>query len=69
MDAVAHFILFHSFYCTLEDEKYVTGTTEYGILFHSMFEKDHIAGCQFHPEKSQAEDLSIFKNFASRVYA
>ena len=59
----------HSFYCSLEEENYVTGFTEYGIRFHSMFEKDHISGCQFHPEKSQADGLTIFKNFGSKEYA
>ena len=59
----------HSFYCSLEEENYVTGFTEYGIRFQSMFEKDHISGCQFHPEKSQADGLTIFKNFGSKEYA
>jgi glutamine amidotransferase len=59
------FYFVHSFYCRLQEEQYVTGFTEYGITFHSMFEKENIAGCQFHPEKSQRHGLEIFKRFGS----
>lgn len=59
------FYFVHSFYCRLNEKQYVTGTTEYGIAFHSMFEKNNIAGCQFHPEKSQRFGLEIFKRFGS----
>lgn len=69
LNTTGTFYFVHSFFCTLENEDYVTGITEYGIHFNSVFEKDHVAGCQFHPEKSQADGLLIFKNFASRTYA
>ena len=62
---VPDFYFVHSFYCRLDDTNYATGHTEYGINFHSMFEKDNIAGCQFHPEKSQRVGLEIFKKFAA----
>lgn len=53
----------HSYYCQLENPAEASGITNYGIDFHSSLEKDHVFGCQFHPEKSQKAGLSIFKNF------
>ena len=53
----------HSFYCHLEDNNQVSGTTSYGIDFHSSLEHKNIYGCQFHPEKSQEAVLEIFKNY------
>lgn len=63
------FYFVHSFFCRLEEERYVTGIANYGIPFHAMFEKENISGCQFHPEKSQKHGLTIFKNFAKKDYA
>lgn len=55
----------HSYYCKLDDPVYASGITNYGIDFDSSIEKEHIFGCQFHPEKSQKNGLAIFKNFDS----
>ena len=57
------FYFVHSFYCQLDDSTHVSGKTHYEIEFHSMFESDHIFGCQFHPEKSQDKGLLLLKNF------
>ena len=54
----------HSFYCSLQNVEEIAATTNYGLDFVSMLERDHIYGCQFHPEKSQTTGLSIFNNFA-----
>jgi glutamine amidotransferase len=37
--------------------------TEHGRNFISALEKDNIFAVQFHPEKSQAEGLKLYKNF------
>lgn len=63
------FYFVHSFFCRLEEPAYVTGFAHYGIPFHAMFEREHISGCQFHPEKSQKHGLGIFVNFAAKDYA
>jgi glutamine amidotransferase len=63
------FYFVHSFFCRLQEPQYVTGFAQYGIPFHAMFERGHISGCQFHPEKSQKNGLGIFVNFASKSHA
>ena len=44
-------------------------STRYGIEFASVVERDHIAGVQFHPEKSGDVGLTILGNFLARVGA
>ena len=44
-------------------------STSYGIDFASVVEGDHIAGVQFHPEKSGDVGLTILGNFLARVDA
>ena len=44
-------------------------STSYGIEFASVVERDHIAGVQFHPEKSGDVGLAILGNFLARVGA
>lgn len=63
LDLTFYFV--HSYYCELEYSEQVAGTTDYGITFHSALENENIFGCQFHPEKSQKNGLTIFKNFNS----
>ena len=42
-------------------------STTYGVEFASVVERDHIAGVQFHPEKSGDVGLRILDNFLNRV--
>ena len=42
-------------------------STKYGIEFASAVARDHIAGVQFHPEKSGDVGLRILSNFLTRV--
>ena len=53
----------HSYYLKAEEEKIVTAATEYGAVIHASVEKGNIFACQFHPEKSSAQGLTILKNF------
>jgi len=53
----------HSYYCAPDDKSIITATTDYGIKFASMIQKDNVFGCQFHPEKSQDAGLKILENF------
>jgi glutamine amidotransferase len=63
IDSSPDYYFVHSYYCQLSEPGYAVGITSYGIDFHSSLEKEHIFGCQFHPEKSQKSGLAIFKNF------
>ena len=53
----------HSYYAQPQENVTLT-TTEYGIHFTSVVQKDRIFGIQFHPEKSQIAGLQMLKNFS-----
>jgi len=57
-----HVYFVHSFYAP-EDAEGVVATAEYGVSVTAAVEKDNIAGCQFHPEKSGGVGLSILRAF------
>ena len=44
-------------------------STSYGVEFASVVERDHIAGVQFHPEKSGDVGLLVLGNFLARIGA
>jgi glutamine amidotransferase len=56
----AYFV--HSYYARTEPT-FVIGTSNYGVKFPAVVQRDNIYGIQFHPEKSQNFGLSILKNF------
>ena len=53
----------HSYYVKAEDEEIVSAKSDYGILFDAAIEQGNLFGCQFHPEKSGTEGISILKRF------
>lgn len=54
----------HSFHVRPDDESSNVGICEYdGISLPAVIAKDHILGCQFHPEKSAGVGLQILDNF------
>lgn len=57
------FYFVHSFYAEPADETVVVATTEYGIRFPSILALDNVFATQFHPEKSGARGLSLYRNF------
>ena len=57
------FYFVHSYYCHVPDKSIVTGTVEYGVAFAAVVESGNIFGCQFHPEKSQKNGLTVLRNF------
>ncbi len=57
-----HVYFVHSFYAP-EDAEGVVATAEYGVSVTAAVEKDNIAGCQFHPEKSGGAGLAILRAF------
>jgi imidazole glycerol-phosphate synthase subunit HisH len=59
----SYFYFVHSYYAVPADQKHVAGETIYGAPFACAVAKDNIFATQFHPEKSAAAGLRLYKNF------
>lgn len=59
----ADFYFVHSYFCEPNDRGVVVGTTEYGGEFASVLGRDNWVATQFHPEKSGACGLALYRNF------
>ncbi len=59
----SYFYFVHSYYAAPKDPSGISGTTEYGIPFCSVYAKDNLVATQFHPEKSGPAGLQLYKNF------
>lgn len=59
----SHFYFVHSYFAAPEVSEGVAGTTNYGIPFCSAYARDNLVATQFHPEKSGAIGLQIYRNF------
>ncbi|UDF35434.1 UNVERIFIED_ORG: imidazole glycerol phosphate synthase subunit HisH [Shinella sp. XGS7] len=57
------FYFVHSFYATTSDPHHSVGETDYGLCFTSAVARDNIFATQFHPEKSAALGLALYRNF------
>ena len=59
----------HSYSAVDTDLDAVAAVTEYGVTFPSVVIRDHIWGCQFHPEKSSAAGLAFLGRFVQYARA
>ena len=59
------FYFVHSFYAAPSDPRNIAGQTEYGLRFASAIARGTIFATQFHPEKSAAAGLRLYRNFLS----
>jgi len=59
------FYFVHSFHCVPEDASLVLGECDYGGCFTAAIARGRCFATQFHPEKSQAKGLLIYRNFAN----
>ena len=59
----AWFYFVHSFYAEPSDPHHSVGLTDYGLPFTSALARDNIFATQFHPEKSAADGLMLYRNF------
>jgi len=59
----SYFYFVHSYYPDPKDESLVIGWTDYGVTFASAIARGNLAATQFHPEKSGAAGLQVYKNF------
>lgn len=63
IDDDSYFYFVHSYYAVPEAAGDVAGQTEYGQLFTCAVARENIFATQFHPEKSAAAGLRLYKNF------
>lgn len=59
------FYFVHSFYCEPADKSLVLAECDYGGAFTAAIARGRCFATQFHPEKSQAKGLQLYRNFAS----
>lgn len=59
------FYFVHSFYCEPADKSLVLAECDYGGAFTAAIGRGRCFATQFHPEKSQAKGLGIYRNFAA----
>ncbi len=57
------FYFVHSYFVQPRDSAHTAGETEYGVVFTSAVARDNIFATQFHPEKSAALGLQLYRNF------
>ena len=66
LDSGADFYFTHSYRMAFTGQSYTAGTCSHGDQFIAAFERDHVCGTQFHPEKSQTNGLILLKNFIEK---
>ncbi len=59
----AYFYFVHSYHAAPSDPRHTAGETDYGARFTSALARDNIFATQFHPEKSAAHGLALYRNF------
>ena len=59
----SYFYFVHSFYARPSDQRHTAGVSDYGQSFTSVLARGNIFATQFHPEKSAAQGLTLYRNF------
>lgn len=59
----SYFYFVHSYYAVPDNPAHLMGQTIYGLEFCCAAGRDNIFATQFHPEKSAAAGLQLYKNF------
>jgi glutamine amidotransferase len=59
------FYFVHSYYCVPADPALVLAECDYGGEFCAAIGRGRCFATQFHPEKSQAKGLQVYRNFAA----
>lgn len=72
-DGGEYFYFVHSFHCVPADRGIVLAECDYEGVFTAAIERGNCFATQFHPEKSQANGLRLYRNFTElarrvRVY-
>ena len=63
----SHVYFVHSYYVVPDDEDIILTETGYGGDFVSSISRRNCHATQFHPEKSQAKGLQIYRNFLEDI--
>jgi glutamine amidotransferase len=63
IDDQSYFYFVHSYYAQPDQAAQVAGTSVYGAPFACAVARDNIFATQFHPEKSAAAGLQLYRNF------
>ena len=58
-----YYYFVHSYYALPSDARHNAGETDYGQRFSCAIARDNIFATQFHPEKSAAHGLALYRNF------
>ena len=61
------FYFVHSYHVENEDDRLSLMKTNYGYPFTSGLSYENCFATQFHPEKSQAKGLQIYRNFLEKI--
>lgn len=64
VDVARGFYFLHSYYFDATDVADVSATVRYGKKMPCAVARANVFGMQFHPEKSHANGVAIFRNFA-----
>ncbi|MDH5205410.1 MAG: imidazole glycerol phosphate synthase subunit HisH [Hylemonella sp.] len=59
----SYFYFVHSYYARPYDARHSVGEADYGGRFTAAIARDNIFATQFHPEKSAAHGLALYRNF------
>lgn len=57
------FYFVHSYYAVPADAALIAGSSEYGLRFTCAVARENLFAVQFHPEKSAAPGLRLYRNF------
>ncbi|MFZ1180492.1 MAG: imidazole glycerol phosphate synthase subunit HisH [Herbaspirillum sp.] len=63
IDEQAYFYFVHSYYAQPGESAHIVGETVYGQVFACAVASGNIFATQFHPEKSAAAGLQLYRNF------
>ncbi|MDO9418361.1 imidazole glycerol phosphate synthase subunit HisH [Pararhizobium sp.] len=64
VDTVQGFYFLHSYYFDPCEQDDIAATVDYGNNITCAVARQNVFGMQFHPEKSHANGVAIFRNFA-----
>jgi glutamine amidotransferase len=63
IDNDSYFYFVHSYYAVPGNDAHSIGETDYGAPFCCAVASDNVVATQFHPEKSAAAGLRLYRNF------